>query len=80
MPLWCLTVSSKKPKVLMAIGGHTVTTPFPVSQSESIDFVHDFSYLGSIIFNSGSISNELLAHLGKVSLIFGCLLALIFTK
>ena len=63
---WGLTVSIQKTKG-MAVGHHALRTPLLVSETDTIEIVNDFPYLGSVISDCGTLSPEFSARLGKTS-------------
>ena len=76
---WCLTVSTMKTKG-MAVGReleHTDVAPIHLDAG-SIEFVQDFTYIGSSITSDGEVNVKVKSHIRKATRAFGYLQKSIF--
>ena len=76
---WGLTMSTHKTKPL-AMGGYLTAADSLHLQvgGESIEILHDFTYLGSNISSDGEVGKEGSIHITKAAKAFGCLQKSVF--
>ena len=74
---WGLSVSLQKTKA-MSVGADQHLVDIVVPGRGSMETVHKFPYLGSIIADDGMLDHELTSRLAKAARVFGCLASPIF--